>query len=104
MILRLETNPLATEIWVDETVLTALLQDGRQIRVPLSWYPRLQAGTPAERDAWELLGDGYALFWPALDEHIGVEGLLAGRRSAEKPDSFGRWAASRQGRQPSTAG
>ena len=51
MILRLETNPLATEIWVDETVLTALLQDGRQIRVPLSWYPRLQAGTPAERDA-----------------------------------------------------
>ena len=103
MILRLETNPLATEIWVDETVLTALLQDGRQIRVPLSWYPRLQAGTPAERDAWELLGDGYALFWPALDEHIGVEGLLAGRRSAEKPDSLRRWAASRQGRS-STAG
>lgn len=103
MILRLETNPLATEIWVDETVLTALLQDGRQIRVPLSWYPRLQAGTPAERDAWELLGDGYALFWPALDEHIGVEGLLAGRRSAEKPDSLRRWAAARQGRS-STAG
>ena len=102
-ILRLETDPLATEIWVDETVLTALLQDGRQIRVPLSWYPRLQAGTPAERDAWELLGDGYALFWPALDEHIGVEGLLAGRRSAEKPDSLRRWAAARQGRS-STAG
>ena len=77
MILRLETNPLATEIWVDETVLTALLQDGRQIRVPLSWYPRLQAGTPAERDAWELLGYGYAISWPDLDEHIGVGGLLA---------------------------
>ena len=102
-ILRLETDLLATEIWVDETALTVTLRDGRQLRVPLSWYPRLQVGTPTECNAWELLGDGYAVFWPALDEHIGVEGLLAGWRSAEKPDSFRRWAAARQGR-PSTSG
>ncbi len=103
-ILRLETDPLATAVWVDQEALTVTLQDGRQLRVPLVWYPRLQAGTPAERGVWELLGDGYAVSWPDLDEHIGVEGLLAGRRSAEKPDSFGRWAAARGGRQPSTAG
>lgn len=92
----LEQDPVAVEVTVDETALTVTLQDGRQLLVPLSWYPRLQAGTTTERDAWEILGDGYAVAWPSLDEHIGVEGLLAGRRSAEKPESFGRWLAARR--------
>lgn len=78
-----EQDPSAVEVTVDETALTVTLQDGRQLRVPLSPYPRLQAGTPAERDTWEILGDGYAVAWPGLDEHIGVERLLAGRRSAK---------------------
>jgi hypothetical protein len=59
------------------------LADGRSITVPLSWYPRLMNGKPEERQHWQLLGDGYAIEWPDLDEHIGVEGLLAGHRSCE---------------------
>jgi hypothetical protein len=35
---------------------------------------------------------------PDLDEHIGVEGLLAGRRSGESQQSFERWLASRRAR------
>jgi len=57
---------------------------------------RLVQGSPAERQHWQLLGDGYAIEWPDLDEHIGVEGLLAGRRSGESPQSFARWLASRR--------
>lgn len=91
----LESNPAATEVQVNESSFTVTLRDGRQISVPLFWYPRLMAGTPAERNSWELLGDGYAISWPSLDEHIGVEGLLAGRRSAEKPDSLKRWLTTR---------
>ena len=37
-----------------------------------------------------------AIEWPALDEHIGVEGLLAGRRSGESQKSFERWLAERR--------
>src|SRR3972149_3484098 len=59
------------------------LGDGRSLTVPLAWYPRLLYGSPAERQNWLLLGDGYAIEWPDLDEHIGVEGLLAGRRRRE---------------------
>jgi hypothetical protein len=44
---------------------------------------------------WRLLGPGYAIEWPDLDEHIGVEGLLAGRRSGESKKSLERWPASR---------
>ncbi len=37
------------------------------------------------------LGDGYAIAWDDLDEHIGIEGLLTGKSSGESPLSFERW-------------
>ncbi|MBM4048306.1 MAG: DUF2442 domain-containing protein, partial [Planctomycetes bacterium] len=39
--------------------------------------------------------NGYAIEWPDLDEHIGIEGLLAGRHSGESQKSLSRWLASR---------
>jgi hypothetical protein len=92
----LETEPVAVHVTVTEDKLTVDLADGRSLVVPLAWYPRLVQGAPAERHHWQLLGDGYAIEWPELDEHIGVEGLLAGRRSGESAQSFARWLASRR--------
>lgn len=46
----LESDPAATEVRVGESSFTVTLQDGRQISVPLTWYPRLIAGTEAERN------------------------------------------------------
>ena len=91
----LETEPVAVRVTVTEDKLTVDLADGRSLIVPLVWYPRLMHGSPAERQHWQLLGDGYAIEWPDLDEHIGVEGLLAGRRSGESQQSLARWRASR---------
>ncbi len=92
----LEIEPVAIEIGVTEDELTAMLSDGRRISVPLAWYPRLFYATDEERQNWELLGDGYAIEWPDLDEHIGIEGLLAGRSSGESARSLQRWLASRR--------
>ena len=78
-----------------DDALSVSLRDGRVITVPLVWYPRLLNATAAERQNCSLLGDGYAIEWPDLDEHIGVEGLVAGRRSGESEESFKRWLASR---------
>lgn len=91
----LETEPLAVEVTVSDDRLMVDLADGRSLVIPLEWYPRLLHGSPAERQNWQLLGDGYAIEWPALDEHIGIEGLLAGRRSGESAASFERWLAAR---------
>ena len=44
---------------------------------------------------WEIFGDGIAIEWADLDEHIELEGLLAGRKSGESQRSFDRWLASR---------
>lgn len=91
----LEHDPLAVELAFTATCLTVVLADGRTLTVPLEWYPRLARATEVERNNWRLLGDGYAIEWPRLDEHIGVAGLLAGRRSGESQASFERWMASR---------
>jgi len=50
----------------------------------------------AERATYELIGDGEGIHWPALDEDLSVEGLLAGRRSAESAASLAKWLARRK--------
>lgn len=93
--LTLETFPAAVAVSVTEDKLIVELIDGRSLMVPLSWYPRLMHGSAKERQNWQLLGDGYAIEWPDLDEHIGVESLLTGRHSGEAERSLGRWLAAR---------
>jgi Protein of unknown function (DUF2442) len=93
--LTLETEPLASQIRVTDETLTVDLVDGRSLSIPLSWYPRLLHASQAERQNWQLLGEGYAIEWTDLDEHIGIEGLIAGRHSGESHQSFERWLATR---------
>jgi len=91
----LETPPTVAAVTVTDEKLIVDLADGRSLLVPLTWYPRLLHGSPEERRHWELLGNGYAIEWPDLDEHIGIEGLLAGRQSSESQKSLERWLAMR---------
>jgi hypothetical protein len=78
-----EHEPTAVKVAVTSDRLIVDRADGRSLTVPLAWYPRLLHGSRAERQNWQLLGEGYAAEWPELDEHIGVEGLLTGRGSGK---------------------
>lgn len=84
------------QVIVTDDTLSVELEDGRTISVPIGWYPRLAQGTPAERAHFQISGAGYGIFWPDLDEDIGVEGLLLGRKSTEHPASFERWLRQRR--------
>jgi hypothetical protein len=90
------TEPLATDVRIDDTRLTIQLQDGRTLTVPILWYPRLAHGTPAERSNWQIIAGGEGIHWPALDEDLSVRGLLEGRPSAESQRSFKKWLAARR--------
>jgi hypothetical protein len=94
----LEVEPIAVEVDVTDDELVVGLSDGRCLTVPLAWYPRLFHASDSERRNWQLLGNGYAIEWPDLDEHIGIEGLLAGRHGGESSQSLKRWLASRRGK------
>ena len=86
----------ALAVAFSEDAMTVSLDDGRTISVPLAWYPRLLAGTAEERLRYELIGDGEGIHWPDLDEDISVEGIVAGRPSAESASSLARWLSQRQ--------
>ena len=87
----------AQAVVVSDDSLAIDLTDGRTIIAPLSWYPRLWHGTLAERQNFEIIGDGLMLHWPELDEDLSVAGILAGRRSGESQASLKKWLASRSG-------
>ena len=89
-------SPRITKVSVTDDTLSVDLEDGRTISVPIGWYPRLAHGTLAERHNFEISSAGYGIHWPDLDEDIGVEGILLGKRSTESPVSFERWLARRQ--------
>jgi hypothetical protein len=81
---------------VTDDTLSVDLEDGRTVAVPIGWYPRLAYGTADERANVQIAGAGFGLHWPDLDEDIGIEGILLGKRSTESPQSFERWLQSRK--------
>ena len=66
------------EVSVTEELITFSLVDGRVVSVPLAWSWRLSEATPAQRNNFEIIGDGYGVHWPDVDEDLSVEGMLYG--------------------------
>jgi len=48
----------AVDVQVTEDSLSVELADGRNVSVPVGWYPRLAHATPQERSEWQLTGGG----------------------------------------------
>lgn len=88
--------PRITGVTVTDDTLSVDLEDGRTVSVPIGWYPRLAHGSASERANVQIAGAGFGLHWPDLDEDIGIEGILLGKRSNENPRSFERWLQSRK--------
>lgn len=64
---------------VTDKDLIVSLVDGREVKVPLAWYPRLAMAKPAERKRFRLVGGGIGIHWLDLDEDLSVAGILAVR-------------------------
>lgn len=59
-----------------DSSLVVLLEDGREISVPLEWFPRLAHASEAELSDFRLIGGGIGIHWESLDEDLSVAGLL----------------------------
>lgn len=87
--------PRIVDVTITDDTLSADLEDGRTISVPIGWYPRLAHATPEERASFQISGAGHGVHWPKLDEDLGVDGLLLGKKSNESAASFKQWLDSR---------
>jgi len=54
------------------------LLDGREISIPLAWFPKLRDATPEQRNKWRLIGRGIGIHWEDIDEDISIGSLLQG--------------------------
>jgi len=68
----------ATRVHFDADTMWVDLADGRQLGIPLAYFPRLLQATPEQRQSVVISGGGVGLHWDDLDEDISVPALLAG--------------------------
>ncbi|MBM4283823.1 MAG: DUF2442 domain-containing protein [Deltaproteobacteria bacterium] len=64
------------DISFTDDMMLLKLTDGRQVRVPLEWFPTLRDAGAEQRRNWRLIGKGIGIHWPDLDEDLSLEGLL----------------------------
>ena len=67
---------MASEVWFDAAMMHVRLLDGREISVPVEWFPRLRDATESQRNKWRLIGKGIGIHWEDIDEDISVAALL----------------------------
>jgi hypothetical protein len=77
---------IAVEVSCSSDALCVTLTDGREIRVPLAWFPRLLRATAKQRSKWEFIGGGIGIHWPAIDEDISIASLLQPENFMRLPD------------------
>ena len=75
----LKLEALAAAVSFDANNMWVELTDGRQLGVPLAYFPRLAKALPAQRKKYLISGGGIGLHWDELDEDISVPALLNGR-------------------------
>ena len=76
----LVAEAFAIRIHFDDDNMWVDLSDGRQLGVPLAYFPRLLQAAPEEREKYVISGGGVGLHWDDLDEDISVANLLYGIR------------------------
>jgi acylphosphatase len=64
-------------VWFSTDMIHVRLLDGREISVPIGWFPKLRYATDEQRSNWQLIGKGIGICWEDIDEDISVESLLS---------------------------
>ncbi|MBI5475172.1 MAG: DUF2442 domain-containing protein [Ignavibacteriales bacterium] len=70
------SEALASDVWFDPDLLHIRLLDGRELSVPLEWFPKLRNATDKQRGKWRFIGRGIGIHWDELDEDISIPALL----------------------------
>ncbi len=67
---------LISSVTCTENFLIVKLNDGREISVPISWFPLLKNATSEQRNKCRLIADGIGVHWTEIDEDVSLESLF----------------------------
>lgn len=67
---------MASDVWFNFNMMHVRLLDGREISMPLEWFPKLRDANSEQRNKWRLIGRGIGIHWDELDEDISVAALF----------------------------
>ncbi len=83
----LNPEALANKVTFDSYNMWVELVDGRQLGIPLAYFPRLAKASVAQRKNYIISGGGIGLHWEDIDEDISVPALLRGQRDYTKEEN-----------------
>jgi hypothetical protein len=66
----------ANELWFNNDKMYVLLDDGRELAVPVDWFHELRDATDEQQKSYRFIGGGEGIHWELLDLDILVEGLF----------------------------
>ncbi len=72
------TAVLAVAVRFSDDAFHVQLSDGREVSVPLEWFPRLRKATHEQLHNWRFIARGIGIHWEEVDEDIAVSTLLRG--------------------------
>ena len=91
-------EPRIVSVEVSDEAIVATFTDGRIVSMPLHWSYRLEAATPEERRKYRLIGRGYGVHWPDLDEDLSAHGFYTGTPAPRGTIAHRRFVRERRAR------
>ena len=74
--LTINKSYLATDVSFTNDKMVVYFEDGRELGIPIEWFPKLRNATIEQLKKWRFIGNGEGIHWEELDEDISVENLL----------------------------
>jgi hypothetical protein len=72
----LKTN-IAKDISFTSEKMIIYLEDGRDVSIPLEWFPKLRDASLTQLSNWRFIGGGKGIHWEDLDEDLLVKELIS---------------------------
>ncbi len=76
-----EQDPVAVKVDFINDMIFLVLEDGREVKTPIEFYPRLAHADDRQLRNFKLIGGGTGIHWPDLDEDLSVDSIVSGRRA-----------------------
>jgi len=78
---KMNKEPVAAQVSFTDTMICLVLDDEREIKTPLNFYPRLAKATKEQLNNFRLIAGGTGLHWEDLDEDLSIDSIVSGRRA-----------------------